>query len=169
MLQVLNFAFLTTRFHLRAIIELWICMAIQYPALPSTVRTHNSSRISRMGFANSCECSSTSQSFLKDIASACRKTQFTSYSILRLFCLSVPLQFVAAYCAALGFIFMLAGQFAQVLVCSIRRIPFLPSQWQFKALHSSGRLLSNALFIPVLYLVFSGFNCGNSVSATCSS
>jgi hypothetical protein len=76
------------------------------------------------------------------------------------------MQYVAAYGAALTVVYLLGGLSAWVLARTLRGFPFNPSCWQSRVLCVCGSLACGLLYIPLLFLVLSGFNCGDAVSRT---
>lgn len=79
-------------------------------------------------------------------------------------CVTHPsnLQYLTLFYLAIAYVAVLVGLFVWALLCFIRNS--WPVLWPLKALRAMGGLSATTLFIPLFYLLMSGFNCGDGVS-----
>lgn len=71
-------------------------------------------------------------------------------------------QFVGSYAMAILYVTSLTALVAWATHCHLHRNAFFPP-WALFALRVMGRLISSTLFVPVLFLLLSGFSCGDEV------
>ena len=74
-----------------------------------------------------------------------------------------PHQFVGSYAVAIFYVASLTALVAWATYCHLHHNAFFPP-WALSALRVMGRLVSSALFVPVLFLLLTGFTCGDEVS-----
>ena len=73
------------------------------------------------------------------------------------------LKYLVAFYCALIYVALLMSLFVWALVCFVRNE--WPVLWPLKALRAMGGLSATTLFIPLFYLLMSGYNCGDGEAA----
>ena len=76
-----------------------------------------------------------------------------------MFFLILQAQYLIAYCVAVAYVLVLAALFVWVARCCATKI--WAAAWPLKLLRIMGDLSSSVLFIPLVYLLLSGFSCSN--------
>ena len=73
------------------------------------------------------------------------------------------LKYLVAFYCALIYVALLMSLFVWALVCFVRNE--WPVLWPLKVLRAMGGLSATTLFIPLFYLLMSGYNCGDGEAA----